>query len=65
VSAGFATSTPVTLGFSTAVALTPNRVGDRLLRIVDVAVGSGLIVFGILLGYRIVNEDAEQAAIKS
>jgi putative LysE/RhtB family amino acid efflux pump len=43
-------------GFSTAVALTRNRVGDRLLRLVDVAVGSGLIVFGGVLGYRTVNE---------
>ena len=41
-------------GFSTAVALVRTRVGDRLLRLVDVASGSGLIVFGGLLGYRAV-----------
>jgi putative LysE/RhtB family amino acid efflux pump len=51
-------------GFSTAVALTRKKVGDRLLRVVDVAVGSGLIVFGTLLGYRTVNEDAEQATMR-
>lgn len=49
-------------GFSTAVALTRKRVGDRLLRIVDVAVGSGLIVFGSLLGFRAVSDHPEQTA---
>jgi putative LysE/RhtB family amino acid efflux pump len=48
-------------GFSTAVALTRKRVGDRLLRIVDLAVGSGLIVFGSLLAHRTLSEDAESA----
>jgi hypothetical protein len=43
-------------GFSTAVALTRHRVGDRLLGIVDLAVGSGLIAFGGLLGYRALHE---------
>ena len=42
-------------GFSTAVALVRRRVGDRLLRFVDVASGSGLIVFGGVLGYRTVH----------
>ena len=39
-------------GFSTAVALVRKRVGERLLRFVDVASGCGLIGFGGLLGYR-------------
>jgi putative LysE/RhtB family amino acid efflux pump len=45
-------------GFSTAVALSRKRAGDRLLRLVDVAVGSGLIVFGGLLGYRAVEGES-------
>jgi putative LysE/RhtB family amino acid efflux pump len=45
-------------GFSTAVALTRKRVGDRLLRLVDFGVGSGLIAFGGLLGYRSLHEHA-------
>jgi putative LysE/RhtB family amino acid efflux pump len=48
-------------GFSTAVALTRKRLGDRLLRIVDLAVGSGLILFGSLLAYRTLREDVETA----
>jgi hypothetical protein len=48
-------------GFSTAVALTRKRLGDRLLRIVDLAVGSGLILFGSLLAYRTLSEDVETA----
>ena len=40
------------------VALVRHRVGDRLLRVVDVASGSGLIVFGGLLGYRTLHERA-------
>jgi threonine/homoserine/homoserine lactone efflux protein len=43
-------------GFSTAVALVRKRVGRRLLRLVDVASGSGLIGFGGLLGYRALHE---------
>jgi threonine/homoserine/homoserine lactone efflux protein len=43
-------------GFSTAVALVRRRVGDRLLRLVDLASGSGLIAFGGLLGYRALHE---------
>jgi putative LysE/RhtB family amino acid efflux pump len=39
-------------GFSTAIALSRKRVGDRVLRLVDLAVGAGLIVFGSLLGHR-------------
>jgi putative LysE/RhtB family amino acid efflux pump len=39
-------------GFSTVVALFRKRVGRRLLRLVDLATGSGLIAFGSLLGYR-------------
>jgi hypothetical protein len=45
-------------GFSTAVALTRKRLGDRLLRLVDVGVGSGLIAFGGLLGCRSLHEHA-------
>jgi putative LysE/RhtB family amino acid efflux pump len=44
-------------GFSTAVALSRQRVGDRLLRLVDPTVGSGLIVFGALLGYRALHSE--------
>ena len=43
-------------GFSTAVALVRKRVGSRLLRVVDVASGVGLIGFGGLLGYRTLHE---------
>jgi threonine/homoserine/homoserine lactone efflux protein len=43
-------------GFSTAVALVRTRVGNRLLRLVDLASGSGLIGFGGLLGYRTLQE---------
>jgi threonine/homoserine/homoserine lactone efflux protein len=39
-------------GFSTAVALVRRRVGDRLLRFVELVSGCGLIGFGGLLGYR-------------
>jgi putative LysE/RhtB family amino acid efflux pump len=39
-------------GISTAVALTRKRVGERLLRLVDVVSGTALIGFGGLLGYR-------------
>jgi putative LysE/RhtB family amino acid efflux pump len=39
-------------GFSTSVALVRTRVGPRLLRLVDVASGAGLIGFGSLLGSR-------------
>jgi putative LysE/RhtB family amino acid efflux pump len=43
-------------GFSTAVALVRKRVGPRLLRLVDVASGAGLVAFGSLLGYRTLHE---------
>jgi putative LysE/RhtB family amino acid efflux pump len=43
-------------GFSTAVALARRRVGPRLLRLVDIASGAGLVGFGSLLGYRALNE---------
>jgi threonine/homoserine/homoserine lactone efflux protein len=39
-------------GFSTAVALARRRVGDGLMRGVDVASGLGLVVFGGILAYR-------------
>jgi threonine/homoserine/homoserine lactone efflux protein len=39
-------------GFSTVVALLRRRIGERLLRLVDVATGFGLIAFGGVLGYR-------------
>ena len=39
-------------GFSTVVALMRKRMGERLLRLVDVGTGCGLIAFGGLLGYR-------------
>jgi threonine/homoserine/homoserine lactone efflux protein len=43
-------------GFSTVVALGRRRLGDRLLRAVDVGTGGGLIAFGGLLGYRAVHD---------
>jgi threonine/homoserine/homoserine lactone efflux protein len=43
-------------GFASAVALLRRRVGDRLLRAVDLAAGAGLVGFGTLLGYRAVRE---------
>src|SRR5262249_23942989 len=39
-------------GFSALVALIRKRVGDRLIRFVDIGSGTGLIAFGGLLGYR-------------
>jgi threonine/homoserine/homoserine lactone efflux protein len=39
-------------GFAALVALASARVGPRLLAITDVAIGSGLVIFGGLLGYR-------------
>jgi threonine/homoserine/homoserine lactone efflux protein len=39
-------------GFSTAVALARARIGERLLRVVDVGSGCGLIALGGLLAYR-------------
>jgi threonine/homoserine/homoserine lactone efflux protein len=43
-------------GFSTAVALVRRRVGERLLRVVDIVSGIGLAGFGGLLAYRAVRE---------
>jgi putative LysE/RhtB family amino acid efflux pump len=43
-------------GFSTAVALVRKRIGSRLVRLVDIASGAGLIGFGGLLGYRTLHE---------
>jgi threonine/homoserine/homoserine lactone efflux protein len=43
-------------GFSTALALVRRRLGRRLLALVDLAGGSGLILFGGLLGYRALEE---------
>jgi putative LysE/RhtB family amino acid efflux pump len=43
-------------GFSTTVALVQKRVGPRLLRLVDIASGAGLVGFGSLLGYRALHE---------
>jgi hypothetical protein len=43
-------------GFSAALALIRKRVGNRLIRIVDVSSGIGLIGFGGLLGYRTVHD---------
>jgi threonine/homoserine/homoserine lactone efflux protein len=39
-------------GFSTVVALLRRRIGERLLRVVDIGTGCGLIAFGGVLGYR-------------
>jgi threonine/homoserine/homoserine lactone efflux protein len=43
-------------GFSTAVALFRKQVSRRLLRLIDLATGSGLIAFGGLLGYRTLHQ---------
>jgi len=43
-------------GFSLALALVRKRVGNRLLRIVDVVSGLGLVGFGALIGVRTVHE---------
>lgn len=43
-------------GFSAMVALFRKRVGDRLLRVIDIGTGFGLIAFGSLLGYRAIHE---------
>jgi threonine/homoserine/homoserine lactone efflux protein len=43
-------------GFSALVAFVRRRVGERLIRLVDIASGCGLIGFGCLLGYRSVHE---------
>lgn len=42
--------------FSTAVALVRRRIGNRLLRVVDVVSGLGLAAFGSLLGYRAIHD---------
>jgi threonine/homoserine/homoserine lactone efflux protein len=43
-------------GFATLVASVRRRVGDRLIQLVDVGSGCGLLGFGCLLGYRSVHE---------
>jgi putative LysE/RhtB family amino acid efflux pump len=43
-------------GFASAVAVARRRLGDRLLRAVDLGAGCGLVAFGGLLGYRAVRE---------
>lgn len=43
-------------GFSAIVALFKDRVGNRLLRLIDIGTGLGLIGFGGLLGYRVLQE---------
>jgi putative LysE/RhtB family amino acid efflux pump len=43
-------------GFATVVALVRRRVGRRVLRVIDLVTGSGLIAFGGLLGYRSLHE---------
>jgi threonine/homoserine/homoserine lactone efflux protein len=44
-------------GFSTAVALARKRLGDRLLKAVDVASGCGLMGFGGVLAYRSIHDN--------
>jgi putative LysE/RhtB family amino acid efflux pump len=46
-------------GFAVIVALARRRVGPRILPAVDVLIGSGLVVFGALLGYRAVERQTE------
>jgi putative LysE/RhtB family amino acid efflux pump len=43
-------------GFATGVALVRKRVGPRLLRMIDLGSGAGLIGFGSLLGYRTLHD---------
>jgi threonine/homoserine/homoserine lactone efflux protein len=44
-------------GFAALVALASARVGPRLLQLSDLAIGSGLVLFGGLLGYRTLEHD--------
>ena len=46
-------------GFAAAVALGRRRIGARLLAGIDVLIGAGLMLFGAVLGYRTVSEQAE------
>jgi putative LysE/RhtB family amino acid efflux pump len=46
-------------GFAALVALARRRMGPRLLSAVDVAVGSGLVLFGGLVGYRTLRHQPE------
>jgi putative LysE/RhtB family amino acid efflux pump len=43
-------------GFATGVALVRKRIGRRLLRLIDLASGCGLVAFGGLLGLRALHE---------
>jgi threonine/homoserine/homoserine lactone efflux protein len=43
-------------GFSTAAALVRGRLGPRVLAVVDVVTGAGLVVFGSILAFRAVDE---------
>jgi threonine/homoserine/homoserine lactone efflux protein len=50
-------------GFSLTIALMRGRLGDRLLRWVDVASGCGLVAFGGLLAYRSVSDRGRRAGV--
>lgn len=43
-------------GFSTIIALVRRRIGNRLIRAVDILSGLGLVGFGTLVGYRALHE---------
>jgi putative LysE/RhtB family amino acid efflux pump len=46
-------------GFAAVVALARRRIGARLLAGIDVLIGSGLMLFGAVLGYRTLSEQGE------
>jgi putative LysE/RhtB family amino acid efflux pump len=46
-------------GFALIVALARRRIGSRVVAAIDVLIGSGLVLFGTLLGYRTLNHQAE------
>ena len=46
-------------GFALSVAGVRRRIGPRLLQSIDILIGSGLIVFGTMLGYRTLSHHAD------
>jgi hypothetical protein len=44
-------------GFAAIVAVAAQRVGRRLIAAVDVIIGTGLVVFGAVLGYRALGDE--------
>ena len=46
-------------GFALIVAAVRRRIGSRVLQVIDVLIGSGLMVFGAVLGYRTLSHQAD------